>query len=305
MSSICPFSQRTFSIPALAWLRAREREHLVGHVQPVRDAGRGDAAGGQQHVDAAAGAEVEHALAGLELDHRERVATAERRAQRGVRELILLAAGVKRGTKELRLFVGDYGGFGAAAASRQGRVGGRDRGRRVAGSDGLAQIGSPAAQPQLPPAALVSQHAALSFGAQHDSCAAGEQQGLRVGQLSHVVSSSSAPGTDVVVGPQPAALAVDDPGVAELLEVVRQRGLGDVEQRHELADADLAGVLAQDVDELEPNRVAERLGDLGHPDRLLALDVGIDDRLAARLTRGALDLRCQLQIDSHLSTDTY
>ena len=48
-------------------------------------------------------------------------------------------------------------------------------------------------------------------------------------------------------------------------------------------DADLAGVLAQDVDELQPDRVAERLGDLGHPDRVLALDVGIDDRLAARL----------------------
>ena len=74
-------------------------------------------------------------------------------------------------------------------------------------------------------------------------------------------------GADVVVGPQAAPLGVDDAGLAQLLEVVRERGLGDVEQRDELAHADLAGVLAQHVDELEPDRVAERLGDVGHPRR--------------------------------------
>ena len=95
------------------------------------------------------------------------------------------------------------------------------------------------------------------------------------------------------------------PGVAELLEVVRERGLGDVEQRHQLAHADLARVLAQHVDELQADRVAERLGDLGHADRLLALDVGIDDRLAARLAVRALGLGRELQIDRHLYTTTY
>ena len=79
-------------------------------------------------------------------------------------------------------------------------------------------------------------------------------------------------------------------------------GCDDVEQRHELADAHLAGVLAQHVDELQPDRVAERLGDLRHPLGLLALDVGIDDRLAARLAGGALLLRRELQIDRHRST---
>ena len=86
---------------------------------------------------------------------------------------------------------------------------------------------------------------------------------------------------------------------------MRQRGLGDVEQGHQLADADLAGVLAQHVDELESDRVAERLGDLGHADRLLALDVGVDDRLATRLAGRAFDLRRQFQIDGHLSMNTY
>ena len=38
--------------------------------------------------------------------------------------------------------------------------------------------------------------------------------------------------------------------------------------------------------------------------QLLAFDVGIDNRLAARLTDGALGLRSQLQIDSHRSTYT-
>ena len=35
-----------------------------------------------------------------------------------------------------------------------------------------------------------------------------------------------------------------------------------VEERHQLADADLAGVLSKHVDELQPDRIAERLGDL-------------------------------------------
>ena len=38
---------------------------------------------------------------------------------------------------------------------------------------------------------------------------------------------------------------------------------------------------------------------------LLALDVGVDDRLAARLAGRALGLGRQLQIDAHLSTYIY
>ena len=92
------------------------------------------------------------------------------------------------------------------------------------------------------------------------------------------------------------------PGLAQDLQVVRDRRLGEVEERDELADADLAGVLAQHVDELHPDRVAERLGDGGEALGLLALDVGVDDGLAAGLARGALLLRSQLQIDGHQST---
>jgi hypothetical protein len=77
--------------------------------------------------------------------------------------------------------------------------------------------------------------------------------------------------------------------------------LGQVEEGDELAHADLAGVLSQDVDELEPDRVAERLGDAGHPLRLAPLDARVDHGLAARLARGALLLGSELQIDSHLS----
>jgi hypothetical protein len=72
--------------------------------------------------------------------------------------------------------------------------------------------------------------------------------------------------------------------------VVGERGLGDAEQRHQLAHAHLPGVLAQHVDELQADAVAERLGDRRHPQRLFALDVGVDDGLAARLAGGTLDL---------------
>src|SRR5215213_2606876 len=76
---------------------------------------------------------------------------------------------------------------------------------------------------------------------------------------------------------------------------MRERGLADVEQRHQLAHADLAGVLEEHVDELQADRVAERLGHRGHPRRLLALDIGINDRLIAALASGALGLRRQLK----------
>lgn len=81
-----------------------------------------------------------------------------------------------------------------------------------------------------------------------------------------------------------------------------ERGLGDVEQRHQLADADLPGVLAQHVDELQPDRIAECLRDLRHAQRLIALDVWVDDGLAAGPAGGALLLGGQLKIDSHQST---
>src|SRR6185312_17124380 len=112
-------------------------------------------------------------------------------------------------------------------------------------------------------------------------------------------------GDYVVVGPQAAALGVDDSCGAQLAKMVRKRGLGDVEQRHQLAHADLPGVAAQYIDELQADRVAKRLGDLGHPHRLLALNVGVDDRLTTPLPRRPLGLRGKLQIDGHQSTYIY
>jgi hypothetical protein len=71
--------------------------------------------------------------------------------------------------------------------------------------------------------------------------------------------------------------------------------LGEVEQRHQLADADLAGVLSQHIDELHPDRIAERLGDPAHALGPLLFDVGVGDRLAADLALGALLLGGELE----------
>jgi hypothetical protein len=62
-------------------------------------------------------------------------------------------------------------------------------------------------------------------------------------------------------------------------------------------------VLAQHVDQLQPDRVPEGFGHARHPVRLLAIDVRVDDRLAARLADRALLLRGKLQIDRHLFTN--
>ena len=84
-------------------------------------------------------------------------------------------------------------------------------------------------------------------------------------RLNHTDSSSKAsPRDHVVIGPQPTSLGIYDPRVAQLFEVMGERGLGDVEQGHELAHASLSGVLAQDIDELQSNGIAERLGDRRH-----------------------------------------
>src|ERR1700678_4349105 len=81
--------------------------------------------------------------------------------------------------------------------------------------------------------------------------------------------------------------------------------LRDVEQRHQLTDTHLAGVLTQHIHELQADRVSERLRHLGHPERLGTIDVGIDNWLAAALPGRALRLGGQLedrQIDAHRST---
>jgi hypothetical protein len=73
------------------------------------------------------------------------------------------------------------------------------------------------------------------------------------------------------------------------------------EQRHELTDAHLASVPAQHVNELQTDRITERLGDLGHPSSVRALDIGIHHGLTTALASSALALRRQLQIDRHKS----
>jgi hypothetical protein len=61
-------------------------------------------------------------------------------------------------------------------------------------------------------------------------------------------------------------------------------------------------VLAQHVDELEPDWVTQSLRDLRETQRVLALNVRIDDGVTAGFARRALRLRGQLDIDGHQST---
>ena len=92
------------------------------------------------------------------------------------------------------------------------------------------------------------------------------------------------------------------PALREHLQVVRDGGLGELEERDQLAHAHLARVPAEHVHELHPDRVAERLRHSRHPLGLRPLDIGIDDRLAAWLAHGPLLLGRELQIDGHLFT---
>src|SRR5262249_16208757 len=78
-----------------ALVLAREREHVVGHVEAVDLAGRTHATGREQHIDAAARSEIEHSLADLQLNQRCRVAAAERRSDHGVGPRAALAVAVE------------------------------------------------------------------------------------------------------------------------------------------------------------------------------------------------------------------
>ena len=66
---------------------------------------------------------------------------------------------------------------------------------------------------------------------------------------------------DVVVRELAAAYDADETGVAELLQVVRERRLGDVEERLQVADAHLTRLPAEHIDDLHAHRIAERLAD--------------------------------------------
>ena len=158
---------------------------------------------------------------------------------------------------------GTAAGGGAAAAGLSGGCGDLRRGGGVAGADTVADIV----------------------------------------QLSHRDELLQWSGIDVVVGPEASALRVHDAGIAQHLEMVRERGLGHLEQRHELAHADLARVLAEHVHQLQADRISQRLGAGRHLLGPVTIDIGVDHRLAAGLPGTALLLGGQLQIDAHQYRD--
>jgi hypothetical protein len=65
-----------------------------------------------------------------------------------------------------------------------------------------------------------------------------------------------------------AALHRDQPGGDQLAHVMREQGLPDVKQGDELALADVLVAAAQHVEDLNPDRLAERLGDHGQTLRI-------------------------------------
>ena len=75
----------------------------------------------------------------------------------------------------------------------------------------------------------------------------------RVPQLTHRV------GHEPVVRPRPAAARLDEPGVAQHLQVMGDRRLREVERRVEVADAALLG-RGEPVDDRDARRVGQRAG---------------------------------------------
>src|SRR6266487_4648865 len=64
--------------------------------------------------------------------------------------------------------------------------------------------------------------------------------------------------------------------------------IGQADESLQVADADGAGMLAEDVEDLEPRWVGQCLEQVGRGDRLFVREVSADHRLAAWLPRTAL-----------------
>ena len=97
-------------------VRPCQRQHLVGHVEPEREAGLADAPCREDHVDAAAGAEVEHGLPLVQVGDRGRVAAAERGERGRLGQLTALLRVVERLAEEVALAAA--AGAAPAAAAR-------------------------------------------------------------------------------------------------------------------------------------------------------------------------------------------
>jgi hypothetical protein len=106
-----------------------EREHLVGHVEPVHGSRRPDAPRREEDIDAAARAEVEHRLAGVEVGDGVRVPAAEARGDGFLGHAGTLVGVVKAEAKRPRRLVA---ATAAVAASAAGAVLGAERRLRVA-----------------------------------------------------------------------------------------------------------------------------------------------------------------------------
>ena len=91
-----PLRKIAFVDASLGGVGAREREHLVGHVEPEHAPGRADALRGEDHVDPAARAEVEHRLALAQLRDRGGIAATERGERGRVGQLAALLDVVER-----------------------------------------------------------------------------------------------------------------------------------------------------------------------------------------------------------------
>src|SRR5262249_20892047 len=100
----------------LALVLARERQHVVRHVEAVDLAGRADAPRREEDVEAAARAEVEHRFTLAQVDERRRIAAAERGVCRLRRYVAALAVRVQAGRDRIAA------GRAAAAAALRGRA---------------------------------------------------------------------------------------------------------------------------------------------------------------------------------------
>ena len=184
--------------------------------------------------------EVQNGLALVELGYGGGVAAAQAGQQGGVGELVAIQGGVELGAEP-----GLLGGRGTAAAAAVAAAVGRLPTPTVALAGGHLGGGGGVAGPDL-----------LAEGV-----LVGLLRWSSTGSLEVEGGGQAAKGvrSQRVVGPDPALLAVQQPGGDELLEVVADGRLAEPERPGELAHADRVGTGGQEVEDLDAVGVGQGL----------------------------------------------
>ena len=286
-------------MPALAWLARARVEHLVGHVEAVgesRSGRRGARRAGRRSRRLSRGRA--RSLRVASRPWRGVAAARVRRAPRWSGSSSRSPSGVEAGSEPLGLLIGDQRRHrlqqpavtvGSVVASAAAGVARTDRLAQVVGRGGRGLPGGAAAR-SAGGAGLTARGFFARRAAGAGVSGAQQSDAVFTEPWSGGVSSAMRSAPAVRRGgrssrPMATTLGVDDSGVAQLLEMVRERGLARCRTAAQLHTQTLPACLRNTSTSCSRTGSPSAFATFARRSGLCTLDVGINDRLATRAHR--------------------